>query len=1172
MKKTLLKAASTLIVLAVMTAPIVQSATVHAQTASKEVMKEAPSSGKENPPAAALHSDRAQDRTINNAQGNTKDDTKSITKDTPKDNAKNGKTDREMNLALLQPAFASGNEKNELNSKLAVDGQGSTRWSSALKDNQWFYVDLGKKTDIDRVVIRWHTPAKSYKILVSDDAKHWKNVNENDGMIQCKGGVETVDFTPIQARYVKFQGIKRAPVKGVLYGYSFYEFEVYQLRDLQRIVDNVSSAIPVKPGQTKLDWSAAQVPEGYRVSLYGSDRVQVIDMEGNIREPLVDAKVNLIIQVEDKKNPGRKLLSGNMTVIVPGQHKQTPDRNAEPDVIPSLREWYGHTGSYVLSKSSRIVVDPKDQAALQNAAELTRKDLQDITGYDLQIVNGEPSKGDLFLSINPSLAWLGDEGNLFNVDQYVSITSASAKGVFFGTRTALQIIKQHPDRTIPKGEARDYPKYEQRGIMIDVARKFYTIDFLRSYVKLLSWYKMNTFQIHLNDVVGTPFGDGTTAAFRLESTTYPGLPSPNGYYTKQEFKDLQLLGMEYGVNVIPEIDTPGHSRAFTAYNPALGNDRTLDISKPETVQFVKSLLDEYLDGSDPTFVGPDINIGTDEYAGDVEVFRGYMDTLIKYINGKGKHPHLWGGLTQYNGSTPISTDATMDIWRESYGSPQQAADLGYDIVNAENAYMYIVPTMYRDYPNTRFLYNEWEPVKWATTTLPFGHPRVKGGMFCLWNDASEANGVSMDDSHERLLPGIQVVSEKMWTGTRDDRSFERFEQRKKIIGEAPNANLSHKITVNNDINSVIQYTFENGIKDDSGNHFDGKGVNVNVTQGKYDNGIRLNGGKSYIETPVEAVGFDWTVSMWVNPDPGNPNDAVLMESPVGTLKLKQGTTGKLGFTKEHYNSTFNYAVPEGKWTHLTLKGDNKGVTLFVNLDEYVERMEEKYPKMNTLVLPTLRIGSQTNAFKGVLDNVMIYNKAIELLSSKNLALHQSTESSKTESPSFPSGKAVDGDISPSSRWSSAYADDAWFIVDLGAPKDISKVNIKWQAAYATKYQLLVSTNKKNWTNVSGREGIINSKGNMDSITFDPQQARYVKFQGIKRATAFGNSFFEFEVYGSDSNREYKQLIAKMEKSLNQIDNNEKTHKLLLQFLNRYPYDAAHDLRPMEDLINRLQVK
>ncbi|MET3849278.1 discoidin domain-containing protein [Paenibacillus sp. OAE614] len=197
---------------------------------------------------------------------------------------------------------------------------------------------MGEPQNIDRVVIRWQTPADTYKILVSADGENWENVRDNDGIIQCKGGVETIDFSVREVRYVKFQGVKRAPVEGTLYGYSFYEFEVYQLHDLQTIIDNVSASLKVQPGQTKLDWSDVDVPEGYQISLYGSDRQPVIDQDGQIRTPLVDAKVNLIVQVEDEEDPNRKLISGNIPVVVPGLHKQTLDRNAEPDVIPSLQE------------------------------------------------------------------------------------------------------------------------------------------------------------------------------------------------------------------------------------------------------------------------------------------------------------------------------------------------------------------------------------------------------------------------------------------------------------------------------------------------------------------------------------------------------------------------------------------------------------------------------------------------------------------------------------------------------------------------------------------------------------------------------------------------------------------------------------------------------------------
>lgn len=240
------------------------------------------------------------------------------------------------NLALNKPAYSSGNEVDYLTPDLAVDGKANTRWSSAKQDDQWFYVNLGERTAIDRVVIRWQTPADTYKILVSDDGEQWTNVREGDGVIACKGGTEVIDFAPLQARYVKFQGVKRAPVEGVLYGYSFYEFEVYQLNDLQSIADRIEATLTVQAGQTELDWSAAEVPDGYRASVYGSDRLPVIDREGHIRTPLVDAKVNLIVQVEDLNDPNRKVLSDNIAVTVPGQYKQTRDRNAEPDVHPVL--------------------------------------------------------------------------------------------------------------------------------------------------------------------------------------------------------------------------------------------------------------------------------------------------------------------------------------------------------------------------------------------------------------------------------------------------------------------------------------------------------------------------------------------------------------------------------------------------------------------------------------------------------------------------------------------------------------------------------------------------------------------------------------------------------------------------------------------------------------------
>ncbi|NEN87001.1 family 20 glycosylhydrolase [Paenibacillus elgii] len=1074
-----------------------------------------------------------------------------------------------VNLAVHQAVYASGNEVDWLGPANAVDGNGSTRWSSALQDDQWFYVDLGEEFTINRVTIKWQTPASKYKLLVSSDAQHWTNVLGNDGEIACRGGTESTDFDDVKARYVKFQGVQRAPVEGTLYGYSFFEFEVYNAGELPKIVKGITQIPPIAKGQTEI--VLPQVPEGYKVSVYGSDRLPVIDQAGKIHTPLVDTKVNLLFQVEHT-GTGQKAVTGNVLAAVPGQYTQTDDLNKEPKVIPSLREWYGRTGNFTLKPTSRIVVNPAHKTTLKKAAEQTKEDLRDITGINASIIYGAPQAGDLYLSIDDSLAWLGKEGYLFDVNDYVAITSADVTGVFFGTRSALQILKQDEAHTlIPKGTARDYPKYETRGLMIDVARKFYTIEFLRDYVKLLSWYKMNQFQIHLNDDVGTPFQDGTTAAYRLESTKYPGLASKNGFYTKEEFRDLQRLGMDYGVNVIPEIDTPGHSRAFTSFDPSLGTGPHLDITKPKTVDFVKSLLDEYIDGDNPTFIGPDVHVGTDEYWGNTEVFRGYMDTLVKHINGKGKHPHIWGGMKEYNGVTPVSTEATMDVWHVPYGDARQAIDLGYDILNTENSYMYLVPRLYKDRIDPKYMYNMWEPNVFSDTTLPYGHPKLKGAMLALWNDISDSVGLSMDDSHDRLFPGVQVLSEKMWTGSREDGDYNAYAAAAERIGEAPNANISHKLQVPNKDSNVIKYSFENGFADASGNGYNGIGKSVAAANGKYGNGVRFGGGESYIKTPLEALGFGWTVSMWIKPDADNPDDAVLLESPVGQVKLKEGKTGLLGFSKEHYHSTFQYKVPAEQWTHLLLTGDNKGVSLYVNGNEYVEKLwvtNGASPQIDTLVLPLEKIGSSTNSFKGVIDNLIVYNKAVSF-DGMNLALNKHAEASTSEAPHLSPDQAVDGNTG--TRWSSSFADDNWFSVDLGEQQELDSVVIKWEGAYAKKYKILVSGDGQQWQNVKAGDAVIDGKGGVETIKFDTVvKARYVKLQGIERATIYGYSILEFEVYGPGVLNSYLELVKQAEGLLALGKGDSGLRSQLQEMLNQFPYDYESSISPLQELIARLK--
>ncbi|MCJ8010950.1 DUF4855 domain-containing protein [Paenibacillus sp. KQZ6P-2] len=133
------------------------------------------------------------------------------------------------NLAENKAATASSVEGSspKLAPEKAVDGFPTTRWASNYVNDSWFQVDLGEAKEFDTVRIDWEfARAKTYKLLVSDDKQNWTSViKDNNGIITARDGKETVHFEPVKARYIKFQGIER----NTDYGYSFYEFGVYNL-------------------------------------------------------------------------------------------------------------------------------------------------------------------------------------------------------------------------------------------------------------------------------------------------------------------------------------------------------------------------------------------------------------------------------------------------------------------------------------------------------------------------------------------------------------------------------------------------------------------------------------------------------------------------------------------------------------------------------------------------------------------------------------------------------------------------------------------------------------------------------------------------------------------------------------------------------------------------------
>lgn len=169
-----------------------------------------------------------------------------------------------------------------------------------------------------------------------------------------------------------------------------------------------------------------------------------------------------------------------------------------PQVIPALQQWKSAKGKLVLPEKGKVIISPDEAKELKEGAEILVQDLKDMFGWDYRVVTGKKEKGAVCLALGKPDKTLGEEGYRMDVRSEVTIEAPTSKGVFWGTRTLLQMIHNQPEGLM-KGRATDFPLYPNRGFMIDVARKFFTMDFLRDYVKILSFYKLNELQVHLND-------------------------------------------------------------------------------------------------------------------------------------------------------------------------------------------------------------------------------------------------------------------------------------------------------------------------------------------------------------------------------------------------------------------------------------------------------------------------------------------------------------------------------------------------------------------------------------------------------------------------------------------------------------------------------------------------
>ena len=630
--------------------------------------------------------------------------------------------------------------------------------------------------------------------------------------------------------------------------------------------------------------------------------------------------------------------------------------NPKPFVVPELKQWTGKDGNFIPETDAKIVCTSSNPELLR-IARMFADDYQQMFGQVLNVTEGKAKAGDFVLSLSKDKK-LGQEGYDIKIADRVTLSAPTPTGLYWSTRTLLQIAEQTTDHQLPKGTIRDYPDYPTRAFMIDCGRKFIPMPYLQDLVKIMAYYKMNTLQVHLNDNGFKQYfehnWDKTYAAFRLESDTYPGLTARDGSYSKKEFIDFQKQAAANFIEIIPEIDIPAHSLAFAHYKPEIGSKEYgmdhLDLFKPETYEFMDALFKEYLEGDNPVFVGNRVHIGTDEYSNAkkdvVEKFRAFTDHYIRLVEGFGKQAMVWGALTHAKGDTPVkSENVLMNAWYNGYADPATMIKDGYQLISIPDGMVYLVPIAgyYYDYLNESFLYNKWTPAHIGKAVFEEKHPAILGGMFAVWND-HVGNGISVKDIHHRVFPALQTLAVKMWTGKDTSLPYETYNEKRAAISEAPGVNQMGRI---------------------------GKSPAL-----VYERSTVTPGSTS----DYPEIGYNYTVSFDIT-GALEKSGTELFRSPNAVFYLTDPIRGMMGFARDGYLNTFPYKVNPGEKATVQIEGDSRSTTLRVNgkvIEEmnmqklYFNAGKDSMNYIRTLFFPLEKAGD----FNSQIENLKVYNYCV----------------------------------------------------------------------------------------------------------------------------------------------------------------------------------------------------
>ena len=486
---------------------------------------------------------------------------------------------------------------------------------------------------------------------------------------------------------------------------------------------------------------------------------------------------------------------------------------ADYNVIPQVQNLSVKDGDvYVFDSSRKLVYDNQDS---RRSLELFAQDLEELVGIRPSVAAGtsEDAKDNIYFTLG--LQDGRKEAYSINVSSDgILVRAVSPEGIYRATRTLLKSVGTEKTSSVefPSAEVSDWPRFGYRGLMLDVSRHFSDVEMVKRTIDMLALHQLNIFHWHLTDDQGwrieikshpelTEVGawrDDTVVGRYLGGTDYPTDGKRHGgFYTQEQIREIVAYAKERYIEIIPEIDLPGHTSAVLAAYPQLGcEDKEYKVANrwgvirdvlcagnPASLDLFKDIMDEVCD----LFPGKYIHLGGDEcvkdrwkacpkcqrkirelglkdgsrYSKEDYLQSWFMGEVASFVQSKGKRVIGWDEILE---GVPMD-DSVIMSWRGTEGGIT-AARMGHDVVMTPTSDMYFdqsqtLASQLEEIPvggfiNVMKVYS-YEPLPASLT--PEQQKHILGCQANVWCEYMPEERIRQ----YQMLPRLAALSEVQWT-------------------------------------------------------------------------------------------------------------------------------------------------------------------------------------------------------------------------------------------------------------------------------------------------------------------------------------------------------------------------------------------------------------------------